>query len=256
MMTQNAWIRFPKPNPQARLRLFCFPYAGGGASLFRGWPAALPATIEVCPIQLPGREDRLREAPFDRLDVLVQVLRSVMWPYLDKPFALFGHSMGALISYALARQLSRSPGLAPTRLLVAGQQAPHLPDAEAPLHSLPASQFLAETHRRYQSIPEAVWQDEEFMGLLLPLLRADFTLVETFTYTNADPLTSPISAFGGLEDASVTQQGVEAWREQTQGAFKLHMLPGNHFFLNQNASALLDAITQDLMDTGLTLSHP
>ena len=246
MTTQNAWVRFPKPNPQATCRVFCFPYAGGGASIVRTWPAPVPASLEICSFELPGREDRLREAPFDRLDVLVQVLLSVLRPYLDKPFALFGHSMGALISYELACQLSQRYGMSPIHLFVAGRHAPHVPDVETPLHHLAASLFLAEVRQRYDGIPEAVWQDAEFMTMMLPLLRADFTLIETYTHRMNDALPSAISAFGGLEDASVSQQDLLAWREQTRGAFKLCMLPGDHFFLNQDASPLLAAIAQDL----------
>jgi surfactin synthase thioesterase subunit len=129
MYTTGPWVRRFTPRPKARLRLFCFPYAGGGASLYRGWSKALPLEVEVCSIQLPGREDRLREAPITSISLLVQALSYAIRPYLDRPFAFWGHSMGALIAFELARQLRREVMPEPGHLFVSGRGAPQVPNS-------------------------------------------------------------------------------------------------------------------------------
>ena len=176
----NPWLRISQPKLQARLRLFCFPYAGGAASIYRIWHQHLPADIEVCAVQLPGRENRIREHPYTNLVEGVQTLLPNLLPSLDKPFALFGHSMGALIAYELAQQL-QSYGQTPTHLLVSGRRAPMLPEPEALIHTLPSSAaFLNALQRRYNNLPALIFDDAELRELFVPLLRADLMLVETY----------------------------------------------------------------------------
>lgn len=244
-MSHEAWITRPQPHRRARCRLFCLPYAGGGSSLFRSWPAHLPPTIEICAVELPGRGGRLQEPPFTQLAHLLEAMVPALLPYLDKPFALFGHSMGALISFELARHLRRAYDLRPICLFVSGCRAPQMTAAHPPLHVLPEAKFMAEL-RRLDGTPEPVLQHGELMQLLLPLLRADFTLYETYTYDDEAPFECPISAFGGAQDPLVSRHSLAAWRDQTQGAFKLRILPGDHFFLNSACACLLQAITADL----------
>ncbi len=239
-------LRFPHPNPKAQLRLFCFPYAGGGASVYRDWSKHLPKHVEVCPVQLPGRENRIREAPHKRVDQLVATLAPALGPYLDKPFALFGHSMGAIISYELAQQLRRLGEPAPMQLLVSGRRAPNLSDPNPPLHTLPSEAFLDAVQKRYGGIPEIVLQDAEMRELFAPLLQADFTLVETYHCSDTTPLTCPIVAFGGSEDAHAGRDAMLAWRPFTRDAFTLHMFPGGHFYLNDQPEPLWQAISQVL----------
>lgn len=248
-MTPNfdagAWVTCPKPNPQTRLRLFCFPYAGSGASIFRTWSNNLPAEIEVRPVQLPGRESRLAEPPFTRLSPLVQTLTYVLRPYLNMPFAFFGHSMGALISFELARHLRRQHGLGPGYLFVSGSRAPQIPDPDPPIHQLPESAFMEELRGLHGTL-EPILQNAELMQLLLPVLRADFAVCETYVYVTEDPLACPISAFGGLQDCEVSCNDLAAWRDQTYSFFTLRMLPGDHFFLHSAQAPLLQAISRDL----------
>jgi len=243
--TFNSWVTCPKPNPHARLRLFCFPYAGGGASIFRKWPDDLPAQIEVCPIQIPGRESRLKEPSFTRLSPLLQTLAQVLHPYLNMPFAFFGHSMGAVISFELARQLRKQYSLDPVHLFVSGRRAPQLPHPSPPIHSLPELAFVEEL-RHLNGTPESVLQNAELMQLLVPILRADFAICETHVYSSEEPLDCPISAFGGLEDGEVSHDALAAWREQTNSSFTLSMFPGNHFFVQSARSLILAAISQDM----------
>lgn len=246
LIDTKTWVACPKPNPQAYFRLLCFPYAGGKASIFLTWPDELPSNIEVCSIQLPGRGSRLSEPAFTHLLALIKTMTPPLLSYLDKPFALFGHSLGALIAFELARYLRREHDLKPIHLFVSGCRAPQMPCLHPPLSALPEPEFIA-TLRRLKGTPEPVLQNVELMKLLSPLLRADFTLSETYVYTTEAPLDCPISAFGGLEDALVNQDGLAAWREQTRQAFKLRMLPGDHFFLNRAEIPLLQAISEDLM---------
>ncbi|MBD1806821.1 thioesterase [Microcoleus sp. FACHB-SPT15] len=243
--TFSSWVTCPKPNPQAKLRLFCFPYAGSGALSFRTWSDSLPSTVEVCPIELPGRGSRLMESPFTQLSALIPELACALRPYLDKPFAFFGHSLGGLVSFELAQQLGRHYGLSPVHLFVSGCRAPQIPTPRPPIHALPESAFMDEL-RRLNGTPETVLENAELMQLLLPVLRADFALLETYVYAPKPPLDCPISAFGGLQDREVSCDELEAWGEQTNAAFSLQMLPGDHFFLHSARSLLLQSLSTKL----------
>lgn len=245
----DSWIAFRKPNPQARLRLFCFPYAGTGASIFRTWPAGLPEDVEVCPIQFPGRGSRLMETPFTQLSPPIQALAQALVPLLDKPFAFFGHSLGALVGFELARQLRRQSGVQPVRLFVSADRAPQIPHRDRPIHALPEAEFLGEL-RRLNGIPREVLEEAELMQIMLPVLRADFAVYETYVYSSEPPLNCPISTFGGLQDHRVSRGDLEAWRDQTNGSFSLRMFPGDHFFLRTTQPLLLHALSQELRGEG------
>lgn len=187
----------------------------------------------------------MQEKPFTQMLPLVQAIASSLLPYLDKPFAFFGHSMGGLVGFELARLLHRDYGCSPVHLFVSGRRAPQVPDPDPPIHTLPDSEFLAEL-RRLNGTPEAVLQNDELMQLLLPILRADFAVLETYDYTLQPLLNCPITAFGGLQDPEVCCEELEAWREQTRAAFSLHMFPGDHFFLHTAQSLLLQSLSQTL----------
>lgn len=241
----NPWLEGRRPNPQARLRLFCFPYAGGGAMIYRRWRDELPATVEVCPVQLPGRETRLLEKPFTALRPLTEALGRAMWSQLDMPFAFFGHSMGAVIGFELARWLRRERGPSPVHLFVSGRTAPHLLDSEPPTYNLPDPEFLEDV-RRLNGTPAGVLECSELVQLLLPLLRADFGVCQTYTPLPEPPLDCPITAFGGLQDDRAGRGKLEGWREHTAASFSLRMLPGDHFFVNSSRRLLLQTLSQDL----------
>jgi medium-chain acyl-[acyl-carrier-protein] hydrolase len=240
----DSWIAFRKPNPQARLRLFCFPYAGTGASIFRTWSDGLPADVEVCPVQFPGRGTRLLETPFTQLLPLIEALAQALVPLMDKPFAFFGHSLGALVGFELARQLRRQSGVQPVRLFISADLAPQIPHRDRPLHALPEGELLAEL-RRLNGIPGKVLEEAELMQMILPILRADFAVYETYVYSAEPPLNCPISTFGGLQDQRVSRGDLEAWRDQTNGSFSVRMFPGDHFFLN-TTQPLLPVLSQEL----------
>lgn len=244
---QNRWIVRPRPDPQAQVRLFCFPYAGGSAFVFRTWPTDLPCPVEICAVQLPGRENRLNEPAFTRLVTLLPPLEQALKPYLDVPFAFFGHSMGALISFELARLLRRQNSATPIGLFVSACRAPHMARRNPPIHQLPDAPFMEEL-RRLNGTPVEVLQHDELMELVLPTLRADFAVYETYTYTAEEPLDCPILAFGGMQDTEVSLDELVAWREQSRRTFRLKMFDGDHFFLHQARSSILEVICHALVD--------
>jgi medium-chain acyl-[acyl-carrier-protein] hydrolase len=217
--------------------LFCFPYAGSGASVFRPWSLQVASPIEIYGIQLPGREYRLKEQPITDIKVLVEALMSALLPFLDRPFAIFGHSVGALIGFEVTRQLQRQSWPMPQRLFVSARQAPHWALSGKILHQLSDS-ALKEELRTYGGTPELVLQNHELMSLFLPVLRADLTINETYHYEVGKLLNCPISAFAGLQDTKVSIASVEAWAEHTTQAFHLRLFPGNHFFIKEETTAL------------------
>ncbi|MFN6571716.1 SDR family NAD(P)-dependent oxidoreductase [Dendronalium sp. ChiSLP03b] len=242
------WLVFPKPNPNARLRLFCLPYIGGSSSTFRDWSKQLPSEIEVCAVQLPGGADRLSEEPFKALNLLVETLASVMLPNLDKPFAFYGHSLGATIAFELARYLRREIGKIPVHLFVAALQAPQLPHPYPCVTQLSDSEALEKAS--LLDFPESFWQNRNLMRLLLPSLKAGILISQNYTYSQQEPLDCPISAFGGVQDKVITQEHLQAWRNQTCSTFKLQIFPGNHLFLHSDQNLLLSAISQDIKGIG------
>jgi medium-chain acyl-[acyl-carrier-protein] hydrolase len=241
----SNWFLFPKPNPHASLRLFCFPYAGGRASNVRLWPDNLPRSVEVCAVELPARGRRMKETAFTRITPLVESITHSLYHYLDKPFAFFGHSMGALISFELARQLRREYGKQPAHIFVSGRRAPQIPDRDPPTNALPETGFVAEL-RRLNGTPKEVLEHSELLQFMLPVLRADFEVNETYEYTPAEPFSCPITALGGLQDKEVKRSDLEGWQEQTSGSFVLRMFPGDHFFLNAYQPLFLRSLSYDL----------
>lgn len=247
----NGWIEYYQPNPSANLRLLCFPYAGGSARIYRSWAQLLPPCVEVCPVQLPGRDRRIAEPPFTNLLQLVRATGEELRPYLDKPFAFFGHSMGAVLSFELAHHLSAELQLSPLHLFVSGRRAPQLQSKDPAFYDLPKAQLLQEL-RKLKGTPPDVLEHPDLMELMLPLLRADFELCDTYTYSVRPPLSCPITALGGLRDSTVSRADLEAWQEQTRGPLSLRMFPGDHFFLHSDEVRLLDVIgrvTQQLAET-------
>lgn len=245
-LTIDPWIACPKPNPQARLRLFCLPCAGGTTSAYSTWSNNLPADVEVCLVQLPGRGSRLMEQPFTRFSSLIQTLMPILRPYLNIPFAFFGHSMGAVLGFEIARQLRSWDNPSPIHLFACSCAAPQALNFNPPIHILPEAAFVAELRRRYNAIPQPILENNELMQLFLPCLRADFAMLETYVYTTESPLDCPISVFGGLQDGAVSANGLEAWRNQTSSPFTLQMFSGDHFFLHNPKSRFLQSLSQQL----------
>ncbi|HXM55487.1 MAG TPA: alpha/beta fold hydrolase [Candidatus Dormibacteraeota bacterium] len=244
MAPQALWIHRPAPNPTASLRLYCAPYAGGGTGVFRTWPADLDGRIEVRSILYPGRERRFPEPPLSSVEALAERLVPAMLAELDPPFALFGHSLGALVAFEVARRLAAG-GRAPVHLLVSGTHAPHLTRGARQYHRLPDAEFLRAIQKLGGTPPELV-DNRELLDLLLPALRADFTAAETYERAPGHPLPCPITAFGGTDDPLVDRPALEGWAAHTAAGFRLHELPGDHFFPTTARAELLQLVNQEL----------
>jgi len=243
--TASRWVPGTNSLVAPQLRLLCFPYAGGMCTIFREWPNWLPREIEVWPVELPGRGKRLKEPLFKHLIPLVDVMIADLFPYLDKPFALFGHSLGALLGFEMARRLSRDYDRGPVHLFVSGQDAPQVPKTGIPWHTLPDADFWQRI-RDLNGTPDGVINQPELMHLMLPILRSDFELSEKYEYHAGSALDCPITAFGGTEDPLTSTGRIGAWRQQTQATFKLILFPGSHFFLHTAQRSLCDTLTREL----------
>lgn len=197
------------PNTSARLRLFCFPFAGGGASAYRGWARELPAAVKVCPVQYPGRETRITEPLQTALAVLMRMAAGALEPLLDEPYALFGHSMGALAAFELTREIARRGLRPPEQLVVSAYRAPTLPHWSALLYDLPHDEFV-ERLRKLEGTPQAALESPELMQMMLPVLRAECQVCDQYRLRDETPLAVPLAAFGGRNDPRGWRSGTAA----------------------------------------------
>ena len=240
----DEWVITPRPNPRARLRLFCFHSAGGGASMFVPWAALLPEDVELNAVQMPGRENRLKEAPHKRVDTALNALDEAIFPLLDRPYAVFGLSMGALVGFEFVRKLRQTYSIEPTHFFAASRRAPQTPERLPLIAHLPDVSFLEAIQERYKSIPEVIWKDAELMRLFLPLLRADFTLLETYAYADESPLTCPLTVLYGSEDPTLNEQETAMWELHTQGKFTRQAFTGGHFFPSTQHARVIEFLIQ------------
>ncbi|MFX0592793.1 thioesterase II family protein [Melissospora conviva] len=235
----------PRRAAAPAVRLFCLPYAGGGSSAYGGWQQLLGAAVEVCPVELPGRQSRWHDPAYSRVRPLVESLASALAAELDVPYALFGHSMGSLVAFELARELRRR-GVPPPRILfAAGGPAPDLRRLSPDIHDRPDA-VVVDRLRRLGNLDEEIAAESELLELLLPAIRADFSVCETYRYAPEPPLDCPIVAFAGDEDQEVPVERVAPWREHTSAAFSLQVLPGGHFFPISARDAMLRTIRATL----------
>jgi pyochelin biosynthetic protein PchC len=233
---KSRWLRCRKPRPDARLRLICFPQAGGAASFFGSWAARLPAELELHAVQYPGREDRVQEACIDDMAVLAAEIATALRPLSDRPMALFGHSMGAAVAYEVARLLN--PG--PVCLFVSGRHAPsellhddvHLRNDEDVLDEL----------KRLGGTDATLLDDPELREMILPMVRSDFKLAETYRHLDGSRLACPIISLVGLDDPEVTTAQARRWQEHTTGSFTQHTFPGDHFYLMAHQERVVDLV--------------
>jgi surfactin synthase thioesterase subunit len=217
----------------ARFRVFAFPYAGGGAAMYFRWRKSLPAGIDLVPVLLPGREGRIAESPRRSMQSLVCEIADALTPLVVEPYALLGHSMGAWIAFELARELRRRSARMPAVLVATASPAPQRPRVGTPVHTLEDQQLVTEIERRFDGIPSAVKSNSELLELLLPAIRADMELLETYQYLDEPPLAADVVALGGTDDRAIPATALADWRQQTAQAFASRLWPGGHFFLFQ-----------------------
>ncbi|MET3493993.1 thioesterase II family protein [Variovorax boronicumulans] len=232
MSTPKSWVQADATPGTPRMRLFCLPHAGGGASFYRGWQMHMPQDVQVCRIQPPGRENRIGELAYRHMTVLVAELAAQLQPWLDQPFALFGHSMGSVVAYELACALQRA-GSAPAHLWVSACRAPHIADTRQ-IHHLPQAEFFAALGAR-GGTPGSVLNNSDYMAMMEPVLRADLALIERWHRTTWQPLPCPVTALAATDDGVTPLDAVEAWRPYTHARFELHRFTGGHFYLSDPA---------------------
>ena len=253
MSTRARWLSAPSPSPGAASRLFCFPYAGAGAPAYFPWGAALaPRDIEVQAVQLPGRGSRFAEPLRVDLRRLAADLATAMEPLLDRPWSLFGHSMGAILAWETMRELQARRAPAPRCLLVSGAHPPHVPRTGDRVGDLPDEAFLEVVARRYGGIPAEVLANRELLDLVLPALRADMQMLERYVADETVAVPIPLAAFAGRADRRLEEEHMKEWQRLTSSAFSLTWLDGDHFFLNAPAARaeLLDHVVRHVHPAG------
>ena len=243
----RRWLARPQPRSRPEIRLFCFSYAGGGAATFQSWPQLLPAAVDVCAVRLPGRESRFDEPPHTSMTAVIDELAPLIARHAIRPYAFIGHSLGALVAFELARRLRRDGVPLPRHLFASARIAPQLDEKEGiAVHTLPDA-LLREHLRRLEGTPAEVLGDEDLMALVLPAIRADYQIAETYRHTTEPPLDVPISAFMGLRDSHTDPDRVEAWREQASSArFDVVRFQGGHFFIDEQPRLVTEAVVRRL----------
>jgi surfactin synthase thioesterase subunit len=234
------------------LRLYCLPYAGSSASVYVRWKRRLPAWIDVVPVELPGRGRRIGEPLETTVSGVLDRIASDVRPEPGQPFALFGHSLGAILAFELAHRLEQSAGLFPALVFVSGTRAPGSRDLERYAAAQSDAELRAELER-LGGTPASVLSNAELMELALPVLRADFRIAGGYVGEPERKLRAPLVVLGGAADET-TRDKLAAWREHTDSEFALHVLPGGHFFIHESESDVLAILEQRLRLLGLSAS--
>jgi medium-chain acyl-[acyl-carrier-protein] hydrolase len=238
-------LRVVPPLQPGSVRLFCIPFAGGSASFYDGWLASAPPWLQVCPIELPGRGWLSSEPLPISLSKLAHEISSALYRYTDVPYAIFGHSMGALLAYEVASHLESSGRLQLRRLFVSGSRAPFVSHKEPRVSDLPDAEFW-EHIRDLQGTPEEILAQPDLIELLLPVLRSDFALCEQYRLQHAYFLQAPVTALSGEQDKRTLIKDVQMWGRLTTGGFRCLEFSGGHFFLKESESAVISAVCNEL----------
>jgi surfactin synthase thioesterase subunit len=243
----SVWVPpYVRGNPGAQVKLFCFPYAGGGASIFRLWGARIGDGVELWPIQLPGRENRIREAyPTSISDVADALVADRALPFEGR-FMFFGHSLGTLLAYEVAQRLRDSGRPQPARLIMSARRAPQIPLPHPPTWNLPAREFEGRL-KQLNGTPVEIFENDDLMDWIVPLMRADLRLDETYVPALTHrALSCPVTVFGGTRDAEARLDHLDAWRDVTTGTFDRRMFDGDHFFIRSSSTLVIDAVASAL----------
>jgi pyochelin biosynthetic protein PchC len=243
----KPWIRRFHDSPESEIRLVCFPHAGGAATYYFPYSEALSPDIEVLAVQYPGRQDRRAEPLIDDLGALADLSFAGLADWTDKPFAFFGHSMGALIAYEVAQRFERRPGPVPVHLFVSGRRAPSCHRDEQFIHTLNDRELVAEMRRVGGTDPRFL-DDPEIRATILPVIRNDYRAVETYRWSRQPPLRAAVTAMTGDDDPQNTYEEAAAWREHCSGGFELETMSGGHFFLDQHRDSIIRMVGTKLRD--------
>jgi pyochelin biosynthesis protein PchC len=237
----DRWVRRFHASPEAPIRLMCFPHAGGAASYFFPVSAALQPRIEVLALQYPGRQDRRAERCIDTIGELADGIYEAIGPWCDGPVAFFGHSMGAILAYEVARRMEEQDGAPPAALIVSGRRGPATRRVET-VHLRGDDGIVAEL-QNLSGTSAQLLTDDDFVRMILPAMRSDYTAIETYRYEPGPPLSCPILALTGGEDPKATVAEVREWAGHTGRDFQLRVFPGGHFYLNDRPAEVITAIS-------------
>jgi medium-chain acyl-[acyl-carrier-protein] hydrolase len=244
-VTPSRLLRVTRPVESPSIRLFCIPYAGGSASIYNDWIVAAPDWLQVCSVELPGRGRLVTESLATSLIELAQTISSAVYPYTNKPYAIFGHSMGALLAYEVASQLESLRRNQLCKLFVSGCGAPFLPRKKPPISHLPDDELLVHL-RAMEGTPDEILAHPELIELLLPVLRSDFAICEEYRLIRVHLLQAPLTALSGEHDEDTPEGDMQMWRRLTTGDFRSLTFPGGHFFLNESENDVLSAVCREL----------
>jgi medium-chain acyl-[acyl-carrier-protein] hydrolase len=237
-------VRF-QPKEASSSRMICFPYAGATAAIYRSWNTLMPEEMELVAVEIPGRLHLKDKPPADMKD-LIEILYSQILPFINKPYAIFGHSFGSIIAYEMVKKLQVENLELPKKLFVSSRRAPQLPSRFRHAAGLPDPEFIDEMQNLYQAIPEAVLKEKELLKMLLPILKQDIGINETYI-GQLDPLLKvPLQTYYGTQDTTVNSQEIEAWSKVTQKDFQMKSFDGGHFFLDKEKGAIISDMASSL----------
>lgn len=239
VLPRSPWLTPLNACRSPRAFVVCLPFGGGSASSYRPWSASFPADVQLCAIDLPGRAARFSEPLLTRAEQIIEALLRL--PDLPGPFLLFGHSLGAILAYEWTSALQQAGRPLPVHLVVSGRSAPHTERARTPIHGLDDAAFLAEV-RRYQGLPDEVLAHQELIELYLPILRADFTVTETYQHIARPALKVPMHVLGGEHDPMVSPEQLARWTELTSAASQITTFEGGHFYLDAHREAVVQRL--------------
>ena len=251
---QSNWFSLLFPNSKAKLRLFCLPYAGGNAVIFKSWAKNIMSDIEIVAIQPPGRSTRLQETPFKHMDMLIDDLMTVFPSVLDKPYVIFGHSLGSRIGFELLARLQHQELRLPEHFIASGSRGPHIPCLDEISYDLPDDQFVLKL-KAMGGTPAELLDSNELMALLLPMIRADFQIAETHHFSGNILLDIPVTVFGGKNDPRVSIQELHTWQQHFSLPADIALFDGGHFFIDTHRHDVIARLDRLLAKTINQLEH-
>lgn len=250
----SKWFVKYRHEQHSKLRIFCFPYAGGSASMYNDWAEYFPTNADVFAIQAPGRETRFNEAPINDIKELIEGLSQAIFPYLDVPYIFIGHSNGALIAFELARMLQRLGNFKLRHICLSAKRAPHLPPNKEPIFDLPYDKFIEEL-RVFSTIPESVLNDPKMMEVFMPMLRADFGLADLHNFMDGQLLKANATLFWGKDDKDIPNEDVLAWKKHILGKIESIGFEGGHFFIHHQKENFIQEISKIITNYLRDLQH-
>lgn len=239
----SSWFKKYRYSGVATLRLFCFPYAGGSSTIFNGWEKRLPAEVDIFALQSPGRGSRFAENPVSCLKTKINTIYKEIIPYMDLPSIFVGHSNGALLAFELARKLISLEVGDVKHVVLSAKRAPQLSPIREALYNLPQDKFI-EKLRGYNYTPNEVLENEELMELLVPMLRADFALSDTYKFEDESRLTTSTTLFWGNQDNDISKDDMLAWKKCIDGQVNLIEFDDGHFFIDSSKSKFLEELNK------------